>query len=115
MIPGQPDTGCSLSDDIFPRIYLPARLLMNIRRFFTSNLIELPALKPYQFLGPLRKTPTSPDDSFFTAITIIPGVPESQRCWRACVTLRLMMPVRSWVNASCLPLLAMDSVSRPVQ
>lgn len=89
MIPGQPDTGCSLSDDIFPFIYLPARLLMNIRRFFTSNLIELPALKPYQSLRTLRKMSASPDDSSFTAITTIPGVPESQRFWRACVTLLL--------------------------
>jgi hypothetical protein len=31
----------------------------------------------------------SPDDSSFTAITTIPGVPESQRFWRTCVTLLL--------------------------
>jgi len=79
------------------------------------HCFELPALKPYQSLRTLRKTPTFPDDSSFPAITIIPSVPESQRCWRACVTLRLMMPVRSWVNASWLPLLATDSVSRPAQ
>ena len=38
MIPGQPDTGCSLSDDIFPCIHLPARLLMNIRRCNSTTL-----------------------------------------------------------------------------
>lgn len=37
MIPGQPDNGCSLSDDNFPSIHLPARLLINIRRFFAST------------------------------------------------------------------------------
>lgn len=40
MIPGQPDTGYSLSDDIFPCIHLPARLLMNIRRFFASTVLS---------------------------------------------------------------------------
>jgi len=40
MIPGQPDTGCSLSDDIFPFIHLPARLLINIRRFFASTVLS---------------------------------------------------------------------------
>lgn len=71
MIPGQPDTGCSLSDDNFPRIHRPARLLMNIRRFFASTVFELPALKPYQSLRTLRKMPASPDDSSFTAIPMI--------------------------------------------